>query len=381
MFRSLQVGIVVLLLIVLIPFSSAENDFPRIDFALTDSLQPPKIPVEDGEGVPAEFFQNDTDLLNVTFRFVDRGRPVLDFHLFLIDFTGSKDETTLHYIAESSASMQLSAGMHRLVFIADRLETGGADYFFEANFNLVANDTYEVMFLPCGSIDGNVLTDDGRAVPEAEIEVTCAREYGLQGTYKADEFGTYMIKALPVGKCTLKAQLGDRKGVAKADIILGEIAEVDIILNKDRAVLLWAIVILLSVLILLLVVYIFRKPRAKTLSDQKHAVVAKPRKTSSERARDQAIVNVKTTVEEASSDFPSRLKDVTETLNRREKAIVQALIGKSPQSQNAIVHKTLIPKTSIVRILENLESKKVLTVKKEGKSKKIALTDWIMGKD
>jgi uncharacterized membrane protein len=71
-----------------------------------------------------------------------------------------------------------------------------------------------------------------------------------------------------------------------------------------------------------------------------------------------------------------------ETLNEREKKVVQFLLEeKGIATQAKIRNGTAIPKTSLVRVFQSLETKKVVSIEKIGKMKKITVTDWFMGKE
>jgi len=50
-------------------------------------------------------------------------------------------------------------------------------------------------------------------------------------------------------------------------------------------------------------------------------------------------------------------------------------------TQARIIYSLMIPKTTLVRLLASLEAKQVILIKKYGKAKKIALTDWILEKE
>ena len=50
-------------------------------------------------------------------------------------------------------------------------------------------------------------------------------------------------------------------------------------------------------------------------------------------------------------------------------------------NQSLIKHTTLIPRTTLTRILKKLETKKILTIKEFGKQRKCTLTAWFINKD
>ena len=71
------------------------------------------------------------------------------------------------------------------------------------------------------------------------------------------------------------------------------------------------------------------------------------------------------------------IQRVPELLNE----IHDLIESKNHSSQSKVRYSTGIPKTSLGRILDNLVGKKVISIEKVGKLKKISLTDWFLGKD
>ena len=72
----------------------------------------------------------------------------------------------------------------------------------------------------------------------------------------------------------------------------------------------------------------------------------------------------------------------TRTLPVRERAVVGLLLGNgNASSQNIIKQKTGIPRTTLIRVLDALEAKKIITTESMGKLKKVRLTPWFLEKD
>ena len=75
-----------------------------------------------------------------------------------------------------------------------------------------------------------------------------------------------------------------------------------------------------------------------------------------------------------------RARDIIKTLDEKEKKVVDFIFENNNQSTQAkIRHGVGIPKTSLARLFQRLESKKIIEIERAGKLKKIKFTDWFMG--
>jgi uncharacterized membrane protein len=88
----------------------------------------------------------------------------------------------------------------------------------------------------------------------------------------------------------------------------------------------------------------------------------------------------KNEVLEDTAKVSRRSKDILQTLSERERSITEYLMEHGEVYQNKVSHELHIPKTSLVRILSSLEGKKVIEIEKIGKTKKIRLNSWFLGK-
>ena len=75
-----------------------------------------------------------------------------------------------------------------------------------------------------------------------------------------------------------------------------------------------------------------------------------------------------------------KIDSVIKTLNEKEAAIVGLLLSNENKTelQSRIRHELGIPRTTLSRLLQSLEKKKIITIAKQGKIVKIKLTDWIL---
>jgi uncharacterized membrane protein len=73
------------------------------------------------------------------------------------------------------------------------------------------------------------------------------------------------------------------------------------------------------------------------------------------------------------------MSDVINTLNEREKNIVELLIKNDGKAKQAhIVRELLLPKTSVSRALEALEKKNIIALKPYGKTNIVELSEWFL---
>jgi uncharacterized membrane protein len=77
-------------------------------------------------------------------------------------------------------------------------------------------------------------------------------------------------------------------------------------------------------------------------------------------------------------------EDIITALDRKEKDVIRFLIkelsDKESISQSKIVYGLGMAKTSLTRILMNLEAKNLIKIEKIGKLKKISLSEWFKKK-
>ena len=74
-----------------------------------------------------------------------------------------------------------------------------------------------------------------------------------------------------------------------------------------------------------------------------------------------------------------KLKAVLKTSNENEKKVLEYLISNGNKSTSSkIRHDLKIAKTTLSRILDRLEKKKILELEREGKLKKVKIADWLI---
>jgi len=265
---------------------------------------------------------------------------------------------------------------------------------------------------PVGAVEGTVLDDSDRLAIGADLDFKCAGQEKTEFPEKTDKFGTFRASLVPAGKCTIYAAYNGQVGSSEVVVEKGKLASTTINLNKkiitSVPIFTIIVIIILLMIILLLVIFIRRKIRlriketkdakaaGRKKADKKSAKISRKNKHADSSASTEenqvketekaAVGNTATNTADAAEtgqkELNPRARDILKTLNERENQIAKFLIDNNNQSTQATLRNaTGIPKTTLVRVFQSLEAKKVIAVEKIGKMKKITLTDWFLGKN
>ena len=234
----------------------------------------------------------------------------------------------------------------------DSSNTQATDYWGTMTIN-----TNKVNFLvyPTGYLKGKVLDINGNLVPYAELLIDCYSTTIYDYNRNADNIGFFTITNVPVGSCSMIASKNGLVGNAEFEVNKGEVVSIEIILGESVAkksnLAVWIIVILLIVLTILISIRFIlqRKPKTEAKTEEKQSK--------------QTLALMK-------------------TLSEKERKAVDFLLEKDNKvSQAKIRHATRIPRTSLTRVLQSLEKKKIVEIEKEGKMVSVRLTDFFLDKD
>ncbi|RME31609.1 hypothetical protein D6789_02180 [Candidatus Woesearchaeota archaeon] len=323
-----------LLVLVLLAAPALADDF--LDAGLR--LQPPSLP---GESTTVAVYLQATDTKE----------PVSESHL-VISLLEPITWSTLAYVGEAGEFAIALPQTGLLIEIrADRVDTPGKDYYYRGPLSPTRAELHLPVY-PVGSVTGVVKDASGELVSGAYVDVRCAGDYGVVEGVKSDEFGRYAFEWLPTGSCFISASHRGAIGYAEVTVERGMLKNVPLALDKrvTRTKLsLWHIIILLIVLLIILLVL------------RRKAPVHLSREKPPER-------------------LAQRTKDVMETLKATEKAVVEYLLKHDGAYQNRVMRATSIPKTTLIRVIDSLEKKRIIYTIREGKIKRLQLTDWFRGK-
>lgn len=266
---------------------------------------------------------------------------------------------TLKYVSENGIlSLQLYPAHWTIKLKVDKLESDGKDYFFERELNVDKTINETIYLLPVGSIRG-VVYENNKALKSALIRFDCSGNYGEKDEIKTNNFGSFTSYWLPVGSCKISAVYGNKLGYENVLIKHGQLNDVEITLTKSifsgySLSYFILILIIVSIVFSISYFYIFKKKISK-----KEEKEGQPEKGLSERT-----------------------KDIIKTLKEKEKKVVEFLLeNKNNSTQSKIKNELGIPKTTLARLLQGLDLKKIVKIEKIGKLKKVQLTEWFLGKE
>ncbi len=278
----------------------------------------------------------------------------------------------------------LTPGNWHVMVTADNQSTDVIDYYSSINIYIQSNEPElkkKIYLRSVGSVEGVVYDADNNLVSDAEVGFKCTQE--TDAASNTDNFGAFRSMYLPIGQCTVSAEFEDVVGTTTVLVEKGKLTTISITLDKSKATpdFNWMYFIIVAVIVALVVgffiLYKSRKPKG---------VIIETNSSSEPSDADEPQIEVSYDVEGNDAETPEtmnpRARDVMETLNDKEKKIVEFLVSEGNHSTQATIRSgTGIPKTSLARDFQSLENKKVVEIEKIGKMKKVKLTDWFLGKD
>ncbi len=344
-----------LFFILISSISYAQNESPMLETAIFDAQEKvlPMLPEEAGQ-FTIELYDSITK------------QPIKDSHVVIefIDKNNKKYKTILFLGDSNVLKLPYQKDLVSIILSADTLNTEGSDYY--ARVNDISNNT-KAYLVPAGSVLGKVIDSKDNAVPAAKISFLCAGGYDLEDTY-SDDFGNFKA-VLPKGNCRISAANSGVSGYNDAVILQGQQTILSIKLQTkiaSKSYLLTFLAIALIIVIVLLVI-VLKKNKAEQQVMQSHH---KP-ETLVEHKEDTAIYKT----------VGKRAQDIMKTLSPKEKEIVELLLMHKSLSQANISWKTGIPKTTLARLLDMLQHKKIIEISQEGKLKKVTLSSWFLEKE
>ncbi|MBW3011496.1 hypothetical protein KY326_04730, partial [Candidatus Woesearchaeota archaeon] len=182
---------------------------------------------------------------------------------------------------------------------------------------------------------------------------------------KTDHFGSFNRNVIGTGHCKIYANYKDAVGFVSLNLDKGELKDVEIKLDKTilhdiperSSFIFYAVLIIVAFgLVFFFMNFRMRKPKKKEVKPEAKEV--KEEKRTNKRS-----------------------DDIMQTLNKSEKEVVEFLMSNQDKSYQAkIRHSLSIPRTTLARLLDSLQRKKIISIQKEGKAVRIKLTDWFLGK-
>ena len=155
--------------------------------------------------------------------------PLDDVYLTLID--GNK-ETDYFIDEDKNLKLNLDDGEHKFSFLINNPNTEGFDYYGSSSIK-VEDKVIQVVYLyPIGSLNGFVKDRLENVIANANVKFECNKVININYPKKADQFGSFSLKAVPIGKCKVIGSFRDSFGTEEVQIKKGENTNVNIILNE-----------------------------------------------------------------------------------------------------------------------------------------------------
>ncbi|RME53987.1 hypothetical protein D6783_00205 [Candidatus Woesearchaeota archaeon] len=303
----------------------------------------------------------------------------------LITLQGATNKTTLIYLDKGSTlTLELPKGSWNITLRIDMLGTEGKDYYFTGTIDTNRYETFTAPLLPVGSARGVVRTNDGKVITDTTVTANCGPPYGDQKPTRTNTYGTFRFDWLPVGTCTFSSRSDGHVGYTTARINQGTTSELIITLTEPVAHTRsnWVFWALAGLILMVLLFYYLSSPSSKHNKSERGQEARKDDNTNT--SSHAASPEQDGTSTPAKSSAPAkrlsqRTRDILHTLTPNEQRVATFLLENPGAYQNKIVHATSIPKTTLLRILTSLERKNIISIKKEGKIKRIRLTPWFLG--
>jgi len=419
--------LVILLMIIFISiiFAIDDQDAPSDGFDAfqlpSSEIAPPKIPSptkDSASGISQQGSSSSLDTLDVsksqadsivegldteiglselTFTFKDYNTKdsIADIHISLSisDINTGKQYTTLRYVDPSGKlKLSLAGSSYLIQFKVDDISTLGKDYLFQQDIFISEDKNLTIFLYPVGSIRGTVYDEKDNAVKDANIKFSCSSTFGETSTLETDSFGSFSALWLPAGDCKVYAESDDKVGSLSVTLSKGSMEDVEIRLSTgitsskaDYTLFFIITLILILIIFTLMLMSLSSRHSSKTkvpipnfahddgsaISSSSSFPTSPPQSSS---------INI-SNHQNPRSLYSQRTIDIMNTLNDKEKYIVDYLLKNNNTSTQSNLRYSLgIPKTTLVRIFQNLEVKKIIHLEKVGKFCKITLTDWFLGK-
>ena len=291
-----------------------------------------------------------------------------------VQLTISNQVTNYYLEKNENLKLNLKNGEYDIIMLIDDPQTLGKDYYGRTIIAVEGNIIKTIFLYPVGSLNGFVKDKLDNVVSEADLKFECNNIFGVDYPKKADNFGSFSLNYIPIGKCKIMGISNEIIGVKELDITKGSKNNIEINLNKsvvterNNTYFFLSISGLVLAIIVLIFLWIFK------LNQKTKSLIKK------EKKEEKKIKELKTEFR-SEMKLGRRGKDIYQTLRNNEKKIVEFLLQqKEPTYLSKIHYKTGISKGSLFRNLESLEKKNIVETIREGKVRKTKLSVWFLEK-
>jgi len=314
----------------------------------------------------------DNNVFEVNILLSDQDAQSLKDHLATVRIeTGQEAILEEKYIGDDSLlTLSLSNGSYD-VGISIRSLTDETKYYYNTlKLDVNQNQNLSFKVYKVAHIVGIVLDEYDNLVIYANLNFQCSQTTGTEFPAKTDTVGSFRAANLLLGKCRVFASSEDHAGFV--DINLTQNRLYDITLRMDKKTTAqdkssfpaWLLFLLVLIVLIILVVLIIVVREKKKRPNQEITVEQEATVAKDEPDQQKIVVN-------------QRMQDIMKTLNDNETDVVKFLCDNNgTATQSKIRQFTGIPKTSLFRCINSLESKNLVKTESIGKMKTIELTGF-----
>ncbi|VVB57747.1 Uncharacterised protein [Candidatus Anstonella stagnisolia] len=270
--------------------------------------------------------------------------------------------------------------------------TPAYDYALAFNTSVSSDANTTLSLYEISSTNLRIHDEAGLLVPSVSVSLDCVRvppseknkfpKDALSATSSPE--GTLLLRHVPIGNCYIYAAKDNRVGMISVNSSRGEIVERTAVLKDkvkdDMLSSLPFFVVLIAALIIMYFIFVKKKGDENGEAPQ-HGKPIRSEGTASheEKARTaKPHEEGKQIPDKPSSVSAEKLSGILNTLDAREKKIVELVRKNGGQmKQSKIYHTLLYPKASLSRMLRSLERKNIITLEPFGNSKSVRLSDWL----
>lgn len=296
-----------------------------------------------------------TQAVPYTFHFSDASNSQLENMLVTLLVT-TPDKTTYAETRtisqEAKLIMDLPPEEYSVLAIGDIFLTSGRDYLGTTTLRKNDNEA-TILLIPAATLHVTILDESENLASFTAFHLECNNPIPVDLKNQTDFFGFIAFNVLPAGKCTILASKQGSSAATTIDLKQGDFYTLKLQLEKpanNKYIL----------LILLIIVLIIAALVAFWITTKKQTPLSQSQKIT----------------------LSKRTEDILTTLKPKEAEIIQhLLLHNNAGLQSHLMHELNIPKTTLSRILEGLQNKKIVNCEPQGKNKKVTLTPWFLGKE
>ena len=210
---------------------------------------------------PLIIAQDNTPNIFLTLVDINNKKPITNMSVEV----GINDQKENYFIEEDTPlKLRLSEGKYGFSFLVNYPKTEGPDYYGEIKLLVGKNTIQTIHLYPVGSMLGFVKDKKDNVISSASLKFDCNQPYTLKYPSHTDKFGSFSLKAVPVGKCKIYGSYKNGLGTTEIEIKKGKKILVDIkldqiVVSENNYVIYIGAIIIILLIGTLLVIFWMRK--------------------------------------------------------------------------------------------------------------------------